>query len=309
MSEKWCPLCERNVPRLSRHHLIPKSKGGRRTAKICEDCHRTIHAFYPNALLESTLNSVEALQNEPMFARHLEWRNTAIPHEDAQEARTELTRNEGTPMGELIDRRYYKFRGRNYSYGVWCAEAQGFLGLRNKFGLRLEHEFHNECGPPYGTVFGPMEDLGIDLPADIENKEMLDTVDKVTGRVVEWDDNLPNPNKSVNDRLPNGWYRFKDDGSPAPASRDENDNLQFSQVIYSNEKLFNWLVEQERRMEVQHFVKRDCGGCGDSVTAFDECSCVLNFELEPQYRRQRCHRCWRQKDGWECAGCDSGRPV
>ncbi len=68
-----CPLCEREVPECSDHHLVPKSCGGRRTEAICLDCHRMIHVLFDNKQLECELNSVEALQAEPRFARYLDW--------------------------------------------------------------------------------------------------------------------------------------------------------------------------------------------------------------------------------------------
>ena len=42
-----CPVCERDVPRVSDHHLLPKSRGGRaeHTVPICLDCHDAIHAL------------------------------------------------------------------------------------------------------------------------------------------------------------------------------------------------------------------------------------------------------------------------
>jgi len=69
-----CPLCERDdCATMSKHHLVPKSRGGHRRVPICQDCHSTIHRFFDNKTLETTLNSVEALQAEPEFAKYLTW--------------------------------------------------------------------------------------------------------------------------------------------------------------------------------------------------------------------------------------------
>jgi hypothetical protein len=70
---KVCPLCEREVPVVSDHHLVPKSRGGRETEPICLDCHGMIHTLFDNKRLERELNTVQALQNEPQFEKYLKW--------------------------------------------------------------------------------------------------------------------------------------------------------------------------------------------------------------------------------------------
>ena len=88
-----CPLCERETTgRLSRHHLVPRSKGGKKTVPICHHCHRTIHAFYDNRRLRDELNTVESLQAEPTFAAHLEWLRKR-PAEQKLRTRTRRARN------------------------------------------------------------------------------------------------------------------------------------------------------------------------------------------------------------------------
>lgn len=68
-----CPLCLREVPEVSDHHLVPKSRGGRVTEPICLDCHRMVHVLFDNRTLERELSTVEALQAEPRMARYLAW--------------------------------------------------------------------------------------------------------------------------------------------------------------------------------------------------------------------------------------------
>ncbi|PIE05490.1 MAG: hypothetical protein CSA75_04470 [Sorangium cellulosum] len=72
-SEKVCPLCKRKVSVTSDHHLVPKSRGGRKTEPVCLDCHGMIHTLFDNKQLERDLNTVEALQAEPRFAKYLAW--------------------------------------------------------------------------------------------------------------------------------------------------------------------------------------------------------------------------------------------
>lgn len=70
-----CPLCQRVVPKVSDHHLIPKSRGGTSedTIPICLDCHNSIHKFFTNKELEKQYNSVEALLSHEQFNKHIKW--------------------------------------------------------------------------------------------------------------------------------------------------------------------------------------------------------------------------------------------
>jgi hypothetical protein len=72
-TETRCALCEREVGRVSYHHLVPKSEGGRETVPLCSPCHKTLHAFFRNRTLSSELHSIEALRKEPEVARYLAW--------------------------------------------------------------------------------------------------------------------------------------------------------------------------------------------------------------------------------------------
>lgn len=70
-----CPLCERGMllRNLTKHHLTPKSRGGRTTEKICRTCHRQIHALLTNKKLEKELNSVEDLKENEEIRKYLSW--------------------------------------------------------------------------------------------------------------------------------------------------------------------------------------------------------------------------------------------
>jgi hypothetical protein len=74
-----CELCEREVNRLTIHHLIPKQAVKRKqadagpTVDICSACHRQIHSLFDNKRLARELNSLEALKNEPQMAKFLAW--------------------------------------------------------------------------------------------------------------------------------------------------------------------------------------------------------------------------------------------
>jgi hypothetical protein len=80
----------------------------------------------------------------------------------------------GIPSAELKVRGVYSLFARNLSAGVWNGEA--FLGLREKFGLRIDAEFPFDCGTPFATA-KPVELLGM-LPETIEMRAW----DPVPGR-------------------------------------------------------------------------------------------------------------------------------
>jgi hypothetical protein len=68
-----CALCEREVRQVSKHHIVPKSAGGRDTVDLCAACHKTLHSFFTNATLANELNTLEALRQDPDIARYLAW--------------------------------------------------------------------------------------------------------------------------------------------------------------------------------------------------------------------------------------------
>jgi hypothetical protein len=76
-----CPLCERPIPpraKASRHHLVPKLKGGAKkpTIRLHQICHSAIHARYSEAELARRLCDPESLKAEPDLARFLDWVRT-----------------------------------------------------------------------------------------------------------------------------------------------------------------------------------------------------------------------------------------
>ena len=73
-----CPLCERPIPRgakASRHHLVPKLKGGAKgeTVLLHQICHSTLHAHFSEAELARRLNTIETLRAEPALQGFLTW--------------------------------------------------------------------------------------------------------------------------------------------------------------------------------------------------------------------------------------------
>lgn len=79
-----CPLCERPIPRdakSSRHHLIPKLKGGlnQGTVRLHQICHSAIHARFTETELAKRLADVETLRSDPELADFIAWVRTKPP--------------------------------------------------------------------------------------------------------------------------------------------------------------------------------------------------------------------------------------
>jgi hypothetical protein len=78
MDDPICPLCLRPIPPgapASRHHLLPKLKGGRggETVLLHHLCHKEIHAALTEAELARDYATIEALRAHPRIARFVGW--------------------------------------------------------------------------------------------------------------------------------------------------------------------------------------------------------------------------------------------
>ncbi|OCR01329.1 hypothetical protein BCD67_12540 [Oscillatoriales cyanobacterium USR001] len=80
-----CELCDREMKRLTIHHLIPQQYIKRKklaigpTANICSACHKQIHALFDNKRLAEELNTLEQLKNEPQMQKFLAWVSKQTP--------------------------------------------------------------------------------------------------------------------------------------------------------------------------------------------------------------------------------------
>ena len=68
-----CPLCDRDADYTNRHHVTPRSKGGKITEEICVPCHNTIHKIYTNNELRDVYNTIESLKRQEKFQKYLKW--------------------------------------------------------------------------------------------------------------------------------------------------------------------------------------------------------------------------------------------
>lgn len=82
-----CELCEREVPRRTKHHLIPRTRHRNkrnkkrfarddvrsRIAMLCPACHRQLHALFSEKVLERELNTLALLRAHPDVATFVAW--------------------------------------------------------------------------------------------------------------------------------------------------------------------------------------------------------------------------------------------
>ena len=70
-----CELCKREVEFLSRHHLIPKSRGGKggETIKLCLSCKDQIHRLFTNKELDKEYNTIEKLLATEKVRKYIGW--------------------------------------------------------------------------------------------------------------------------------------------------------------------------------------------------------------------------------------------
>lgn len=69
-----CALCGRPFgDRREKHHLIPRSQGGRVTVELHPICHRKIHATLTERELRDGFDTIPRLRTHPDIARFLAW--------------------------------------------------------------------------------------------------------------------------------------------------------------------------------------------------------------------------------------------
>ena len=71
-----CPLCGRPMepgPTIDRHHLVPRSRGGKETTHMHRVCHDKVHATFTEKQLQHEFSSAEALLQHEEIARFVAW--------------------------------------------------------------------------------------------------------------------------------------------------------------------------------------------------------------------------------------------
>ena len=74
-----CALCDRPLgAKTEKHHVIPKSKGGKETVEIHPICHRKIHRVFSRTDLAG-LGTIEALKGHPDIETFVQWLQEKSP--------------------------------------------------------------------------------------------------------------------------------------------------------------------------------------------------------------------------------------
>jgi len=71
---RQCPVCGRwpLAGNTTKHHMRPKSRGGRDTERLCLSCHRQAHVLFTNKELED-LDTVDKLRSQPRMQKYIRW--------------------------------------------------------------------------------------------------------------------------------------------------------------------------------------------------------------------------------------------
>jgi len=74
MDQETCPLCRRPLgEKREKHHLVPKSLGGRDMVTLHPICHRKIHSLFTDREIARDFATIDALRNHPEVARFVRW--------------------------------------------------------------------------------------------------------------------------------------------------------------------------------------------------------------------------------------------
>jgi hypothetical protein len=90
-----CELCDRDIPDdlKSRHHLIPKSKGGKETQPLHQICHSKIHSLFSEGELAHVYDTIEKLKANEEIERFINWiRKKPIDYRDTNLMSNDLKR-------------------------------------------------------------------------------------------------------------------------------------------------------------------------------------------------------------------------
>ena len=73
--EPSCSICRRNAPDeyTEKHHLVPKSRKGKKTIIVCHDCGNQIHKIFSNKELEKQYNSLESILANEEIQKWIKW--------------------------------------------------------------------------------------------------------------------------------------------------------------------------------------------------------------------------------------------
>lgn len=70
-----CQICGRLPPEKhqEKHHLVPKSRGGKETIDVCAACGDQIHVLFTIKQLEKEYNTLDKLLNNSKIQTWIKW--------------------------------------------------------------------------------------------------------------------------------------------------------------------------------------------------------------------------------------------
>ncbi|MFK7808532.1 MAG: HNH endonuclease [Saprospiraceae bacterium] len=100
-----CPICKRSLEtkNISKHHLIPKSKGGKHgdTVMLHNICHQKIHSLFTEKELAKELNTIEKLLEKEELQKFIKWVRKKEPSFYQRNATTNKKRGRNKQKGLL----------------------------------------------------------------------------------------------------------------------------------------------------------------------------------------------------------------
>ena len=77
-----CPICDRDMwdgPSIDKHHMVPKSRGGKKTKFLHKICHRKIHSIWSNKELEKEFNDPDVIIQNEEIKKFIQWVQKKTP--------------------------------------------------------------------------------------------------------------------------------------------------------------------------------------------------------------------------------------
>lgn len=68
-----CVFCQREGVELCKHHIVPRSKGGKETVLSCKSCENFIHKTWSHKELLNKYNTVDSILSDEKFRTFLDW--------------------------------------------------------------------------------------------------------------------------------------------------------------------------------------------------------------------------------------------
>jgi len=67
-----CVYCKREVV-TRKHHIVPKSKGGKETVEACKTCEEFIHRTWSHNQLRDLYSTIESVTGDEKYKKFKQW--------------------------------------------------------------------------------------------------------------------------------------------------------------------------------------------------------------------------------------------